>query len=154
MRLQLDDIDRRLLRILQVDGRKTVQELGNLVGLSPSGCHRRVKALEDRGLIEGYEARLDTKRLGYSLEFFIEVGLAGQSVSMLNAFEKAVRDIPEVLECHLMAGQSDYLLRVACLDTEDFERVHRRLTAHLPGVARLHSNMSIRVVKERSKLPF
>ncbi|ODT76522.1 MAG: AsnC family transcriptional regulator [Pelagibacterium sp. SCN 64-44] len=149
----MDAVDRKLLRALQADSRKSVQVLGELVGLSASACHRRLKALEDQGLIEGYRAVLNAGLLGYSMQFFIEVGLTSQSEAALDAFEAAVQDIPEVLECHLMAGHSDYILRVACRDHEDFERVHRRLSARLPGVARIHSNMSIRTVKARTGLP-
>jgi DNA-binding Lrp family transcriptional regulator len=87
------------------------------------------------------------------MQFFIEVGLTSQSEVALDAFEEAVMDVPEVLECHLMAGQSDYILRVLCRDAEEFERLHRRLAARLPGVARVHSNMSIREVKPFKGLP-
>lgn len=153
MTLQIDAVDRKLLRALQTDSRKSVQVLGEAVGLSASACHRRLKALEEGGLIEGYRAVLNAARLGYSMQFFIEVGLTSQSEAALDAFEAAVQDIPEVLECHLMAGQSDYILRVVCQDHEDFERLHRRLSARLPGVARIHSNMSIRTVKVRTGLP-
>jgi len=153
MALQIDSVDRKLLRALQVDSRKSVQVLGEAVGLSASACHRRLKALEEQGLIEGYRAVLNAGKLGYSMQFFIEVGLTSQSEAVLDAFEAAVQDIPEVLECHLMAGQSDYILRVICQDHDDFERLHRRLSARLPGVARIHSNMSIRTVKVRTGLP-
>lgn len=153
MMLQLDVIDRKLLRALQTDSRKSVQELGDIAGLSASACHRRLKALEERGLIDGYRAVLNASKLGFSMMFFIEVSLSSQSEPALDAFESAVRDVPEILECHLMAGQSDYILRVVCRDHEDFERLHRRLIARLPGVARVHSNMSIRTVKIRSGLP-
>ena len=153
MTLHLDGIDRKLLRLVQDDSRRSVQEMGEAAGLSASACHRRVKALEDSGAIAGYRAVLDAGVLGFSMQFFIEVGLVSQQEATLDAFEAAVRDIPEVLECHLMAGQFDYLLRVVCRDPEDFERLHRRLAARLPGVARLHSNMSIREVKARQGLP-
>lgn len=153
MKLQPDAIDRKLLRLLQADSRRSVQQLGDAAGLSASACHRRLKALEERGAIAGYQAVLDADLLGFSMQFFIEVGLASQTEAALDGFEAAVRDIPEVLECHLMAGQSDYLLRVVCRDHDDFERLHRRLAARLPGVAHLHSNMSIRTVKARAGLP-
>ncbi len=149
----MSDIDRKLLRALQVDGHLSVQELGERVGLSASACHRRVKSLEERGVIKGYRAVLNAEALGFSMLFFIEVGLVNQSEPTLVAFESAVRDVPEILECHLMAGQSDYILRVRCRDQEDFERVHRRLIARLPGVARVHSNLSIRQVKARRGVP-
>lgn len=148
-----DPVDRRILRALQRDSRVSMAELGESVGLSASACHRRVRALEERGLIEGYRAVLDAVALGFPMTFFIEVSLSSQSEMALDAFEAAVRDVPEVLECHLMAGQSDYLLRIVARDHEDFERLHRRLLARLPGVARVHSNMSIRTVKARTGLP-
>ncbi len=153
MTLQIDAIDKKLLLVLQDDSRKSVQELGEAVGLSASACHRRLKTLEDKGVIEGYHALLNASRLGFAMQFFIEVGLSSQTETALDAFEAAVQDIPEVLECHLMAGQSDYILRVVCRDHDDFERLHRRLVARLPGVARVHSNMSIRTVKARTGLP-
>lgn len=149
----IDAIDRNLLRLVQRDSTKSVQELGDAVGLSASACHRRLKALESGGLISGYCAVLDREQLGFSLKFFIEVSLVSQGEPTLDAFEAAVRDVPEVLECHLMAGQFDYILQVVCRDHEDFERLHRRLLARLPGVARVHSNMSIRTVKAQSGLP-
>src|SRR5690606_1021727 len=126
MKLQIDAIDRKLLRALQHDSRRSIQELGEAVGLSASACHRRVKALEQSGAIRNYRAVLDANRLGFTMEFFSAVGLQSQSEPSLDAFETAVVEIPEVLECHLMAGQSDYILRVVCRDHEDFERLHRR----------------------------
>jgi Lrp/AsnC family transcriptional regulator, leucine-responsive regulatory protein len=153
MLMQLDQIDRNLLRLLQRNSRQSVQELGEAVGLSASACHRRLKALESAELVHGYRADLNAKKLGFSMMFFIEISLDSQSGPTLEKFEAAIRDAPEVLECHLMAGQADYLLRLVCRDHEDFERVHRKLLARLPGVARVHSNMSIRTVKERSGLP-
>ena len=138
MELKIDAIDRKLLRVVQLDSRKSIQDLGEAVGLSPSACHRRLKGLEERGLIRGYHAVLDAERLGFTMQFFIEVGLSSQSEASLEAFEAAVADIPEVLECHLMAGESDYILRVVCRDHDDFERLHRRLAAPQPGVAPNH----------------
>lgn len=151
--VELDAIDGKLLRALQRDSQQSVQELGDAAGLSASACHRRIKALEEKGVIQGYRADLDAQALGFTMMFFIEISLTSQGQSVLDAFETAVRDVPEVLECHLMAGQADYILRVVCRDHEDFERLHRRLLSRLPGVARVHSNMSIRTVKRRSGLP-
>jgi len=153
MEMQTDAIDRKILRMLQSDSQKSVQDVGGEVGLSASACHRRLKNLEEHGLIEGYHAVLNAGKLGFQMVFFIEVSLTNQSEPTLDAFETAVKGIPEVLECHLMAGQSDYILRVICRDHEDFERLHRRLIARLPGVARVHSNMSIRTVKAQTGLP-
>ncbi len=153
MNYQLSATDRKLLLAVQGDCQQSMQELSEQVGLSPSACHRRLKALEERGFVLAYRAALNADKLGFTMQFFIEVSLSSQSEQSFTAFEKAVKDIPEVLECHLMAGQSDYILRVVCRDLEDFERLHRRLIARLPGVARVHSNMSIRTVKVRTGLP-
>ena len=153
MSSQIGAIDRKLLLAVQADCQQSVQQLSEQVGLSPSACHRRLKALEDRGFVLAYRAALNAEKLGFTMQFFIEVSLSSQSEQSFTEFEKAVRGIPEVLECHLMAGQSDYILRVVCRDQEDFERLHRRLIARLPGVAQVHSNMSIRTVKVRTGLP-
>ena len=153
MKIQIADVDRKILRSIQHNSALSMAELGERVGLSASACHRRLKALEERGLVAGYRATLDRKALGLSMQFFIELSLVSQSDRTLEAFEHAVRDIPEILECHLMAGQSDYILRVVCEDAAAFERLHRELTAKLPGVARVHSNMSIREVKPLAGLP-
>ncbi len=151
--LQIDNIDRKLLRVIQKDSRKSVQELGVEVGLSGSACHRRLKAMEDHGLICKYKAILNAKKLGFQIMLFIQVSLSSQSEEALIAFEKAVLNVPEILECYLMAGNSDFLLRVVCRDQEDFERLHRRLLSRLPGVSQLHTNMSIRTLKADSGLP-
>lgn len=153
MKLPLDDIDRKILRAIQQDSAQSMADLGDQIGLSASACHRRLKALEEKGYIAGYRARLDRGRLGLSMQFFIEISLSNQSDKSFEAFERAVRDIPEILECHLMAGQSDYILRVVCEDATAFERLHRDLVTRLPGVARVHSNMSIREVKPLAGLP-
>ena len=150
--MHIDATDRALLRQLQRDSTRSMLELAEAVGLSASSCHRRIKTLEAEGLISGYRAALNAQKLGFSMLFFIEISLNSQSEKALDAFEAAVRDAPEVQECFLMAGQSDYLLRVACRDQEDFERVHRRLLSRLPGVSRVLSNMSIRTVKSESAL--
>lgn len=153
MKLQLSEIDRKILRAVQDNSALSMAELGDRVGLSASACHRRLKSLEERGLVSGYGAILDRRQLGFAMQFFIEVSLVSQSEPVLEAFENAVRTIPEILECHLMAGQSDYILRVVCRDAEAFAQLHRELVAKLPGIARVHSNMSIREVKPYAGLP-
>jgi DNA-binding Lrp family transcriptional regulator len=145
--MSLDPLDRKILRELQRDCRLSVAELGTRVGLSPSACHRRVKLLEDGGVITGYTARLDPGSLGFTMEFFVEVSLRSQSDKALDAFERAVTASPEILECHLMAGGTDYLLRIVAVDSADFERIHRERLAKLPNVARLESHLAIRTVR-------
>jgi DNA-binding Lrp family transcriptional regulator len=142
-----DPINRRILAALQADSRSTIAELGAQVGLSASACHRRVKMLEEAGVIAGYGARLDPRRLGYGMEFFIQVALKSQADKALDGFEKAVRTAPEILECHLMAGGTDYHLRIVARDAADFERIHREVLARLPNVARLESHLAIRTVR-------
>lgn len=144
----MDKIDLRILTALQADCRQSVAELAETVSLSPSACHRRVKQLEDKGVIQGYTARLDGKKVGYLIEFFIEVSLASQREEILREFERAVRSVPEILECHLMTGQADYLLRVGASDTVDYERIYRNRIAQLPGVSRIQSSLVLRTVKQ------
>lgn len=148
-----DSLDTRILRELQRDCRLTVAELGARVGLSASACHRRVKQLEEKGVITGYAARLDARALGYTMEFFVEVSLKSQSDKALDAFECAVTASPEILECHLMAGGTDYLLRIVATDSADFERIHRERLARLPNVARLESHLAIRTVRAWNGYP-
>jgi Lrp/AsnC family transcriptional regulator, leucine-responsive regulatory protein len=151
--MTVDSIDRRILRALQTDCRQTVAEIGIVAGLSPSACHRRIRNLEQSGVISGYTARLDRRALGYAMEFFVEVELRSQSDKALEAFERAVEAMPEILECHLMAGGTDYLLRVVAVDAGDFERIHRERLARLPHVARLHSHFAIRTVRSWAGYP-
>ena len=153
IRMNLDIVNRRILAELQVDCRLPIAELADRAGLSPSSCHRRVKQLEEAGVISGYVARLEPRALGYTLEFFVEVALRSQSDKALAAFEKAVAASPEILECHLMAGGTDYLLRVVATDAADFERIHRERLAKLPNVARLESHLAIRTVRRWTGYP-
>ncbi|MCB1341462.1 MAG: Lrp/AsnC family transcriptional regulator, partial [Pseudooceanicola sp.] len=120
--MTLDETDRRILRALQRAGRMTNAELSERVNLSPSACHRRVAQLEKAGVIRDYVALLDPKLLGKPTTVFVEITLSGQADEVLDAFEREVAKIPDVLECHLMAGTADYLLKVIAEDTEDFAR--------------------------------
>jgi len=153
METPLDDIDRRILRLIQRDGRLTNAELSETVALSPSACHRRVQRLEAEGVISGYVALLEPRAVGRVTTVFVEIGLSGQSDEVLDAFERAVSQIPDVLECHLMAGSADYLLKVAAADAEDFARIHRQKLARLPGIARMQSSFSLKEVRNTTALP-
>lgn len=144
---EIDSIDRRILMALQRDCRQPVAELAEKAGLSPSACHRRVKLLEQAGVIEGYAARLSREKLALTIEFFVEISLQSQSEDALERFEKAAAVVPEILECHLMGGQFDYLLRVAAVDAQDYERIHRTRIARLPGLARIQTSLALRTVK-------
>ena len=151
--LALDDLDERILVALQKDGRMSNAQLSESVNLSPSACHRRVQRLERAGLIRGYVALLDPRKIGRPTTVFVEITLSGQADEVLDAFELAVARIPDVLECHLMAGSADYLLKVVARDTEDFARIHRRHLASLPGVAQMQSSFALRTVRQTTALP-
>lgn len=143
----MDRTDRALLRALQEDGRATAAELGERVNLSVSSVHRRVKAMEEAGVIAGYAARLDPRALGYTHDFFVEIALQSQSEATLEAFEEAVRNSPDITECHLLTGAFDYLLRLTTRGPEDYERVHRHALSSLPGVMRMQSSLVLRTVR-------
>ncbi|MEM1048270.1 MAG: Lrp/AsnC family transcriptional regulator [Pseudomonadota bacterium] len=144
---KLDSIDKRILTALQKDCRMSIADLAEMAGLSASACHRRVRLLEERHIIDGYTARLDGRRLGYAMEFFVEISLDRQSEDALETFEAAVRRVPEILECHLMTGQFDYLLRIGVVDHADYERIHRDRLSRLPGTVRIQSSLALRAVK-------
>lgn len=150
---RMDDTDRRLLRVLQTSGRITNAELAERVALSASACHRRVQRLEADGIIRDYVALLDPRRVNRRTTVFVEISLSGQSDAVLADFEREVSKIPDVLECHLMAGTADYLLKVVAEDTDDFARIHRRYLACLPGVAKLQSSFALRTVFKTTALP-
>lgn len=151
--MELDATDRRILDTLQRSGRISNAELSERVNLSASACHRRVQRLEEEGFISGYVALLDPRRMGRMTTVFVEITLTGQADELLDAFERAVARVPEVLECHLMAGSADYLLKVVAADTEDFARIHRRSLAALPGVRAMQSSFVLRTVRQTTALP-
>ena len=149
----LDDLDRSLLRVLQRKGRISNAELSEQVNLSPSACHRRVQRLEAAGYIRNYVALVDARKLNVSTTVFVEIRLNGQSDDVLQEFEAAVARVPDILECHLMAGTADYLLKVVARDTDDFAQIHRRSLARLPGVAQMQSSFALRTVFKTTALP-
>ena len=150
---QLDKSDKIILNLLQRNGTTPLAELAEKAGLSASSCHRRVKLLEEQGIIKGYSANLDRKQLGLANEFFVEVSLTAQTEQAFEKFENAVQRVSEILECHLMSGQFDYLLRVVAKDAEDYERIHRTKLARLPGLQRLQSSLALRTVKDWGGYP-
>jgi Lrp/AsnC family transcriptional regulator, leucine-responsive regulatory protein len=142
----LDATDRRILTVLQRDGRISNADLSEQVNLSPSACHRRVQRLEEDGYIASYVALIDARRIGKPTTVFVEITLQGQADDLLDAFEGAITRVPDVLECHLMAGTADYLLKIIVEDTEDFARIHRQYLSRLPGVAKMQSSFALRKV--------
>jgi Lrp/AsnC family leucine-responsive transcriptional regulator len=149
----MDKIDRQILRALQHDGHLSNVELAQKVHLSESATLRRVRTLEEGGYITRYVALLSAPKAGFPTNVFVSITLHRQDQDDLQAFEEAVRSVPEVMECYLMTGVSDYLLRVVCRDAADFERLHSQHLTRLPGVARVQSSFSLRVVRRTTELP-
>ncbi len=148
-----DRFDHAILNILQAEGRISNVVLAERVNLSESACLRRVRALEESGLIKGYAALVDQAALGLAGNVFVNITLEHQDLADLNAFEQAIQKIPEVMECYLMTGEHDYLLRVVVSDINDFERVHRNDLTQLPGVSRVSSSFALRTVRKTNELP-
>ena len=152
MTLMLDATDRRILAVLQKEGRITNADLSERVNLSPSACHRRVQQLEEAGYIDKYVALLNTRKMGKPTTVFVEITLQSQAEDLLDAFEREVARVPDILECHLMAGTADYLLKVMAEDTEDFARIHRQHLSRLPGVRQMQSSFALRTVVQTTAL--
>ncbi len=149
---EFDATDRRILTVLQKEGRITNADLAERVNLSPSACHRRVERLQDDGIIAGYVALLDARKMGRPTTVFVEITLQGQADDLLDAFEREVARVPDILECHLMAGTADYLLKIMAEDTEDFARIHRQFLSRLPGVRQMQSSFALRTVVKTTAL--
>ena len=147
---ELDEFDHKILLELERNGVLTAAALSDRVGLSPSACHRRVKAMEAAGVIEGYAAILSEKALGRSATVFVAVTLEDQRRETMAKFERAVAQCRDVQDCHLMTGESDYLLRIVIADDDRYERIHQDTLSRLPGVRRLVSNFTIRTVFRRA----
>ena len=150
--MQLDSIDKAILNQLQADGRISNQELAARVHLSPSACLRRVKALEDGGVIAGYVALLEPRAVGQPGTSFTIINLEGTQPAKLEAFEQAVRDAPEILDCFYVAGTNDYLVRFTYRDADDLARFHAEVLPRLPGVLRSNSMLVLRTVKKTTAI--
>jgi Lrp/AsnC family transcriptional regulator, leucine-responsive regulatory protein len=153
MTASLDALDRRLLTVLQAEGRISNADLADRIGLSASACHRRLKRLEEDGVITGYAALVDPVAVGRGSVVFVQITLDRQQDHDLRAFEEAVGRCPEVMECYLMAGESDYLVRVLVADGRDYERLHTQVLTRLPGVARVRSSFTLRTVAKSTTVP-
>src|SRR3954464_14672498 len=149
----LDEIDRRILRLLQQNARLSNAELAQKVGLSVSPVWRRVRALEESGVITGYQALVDPAAVGLAVTVFIHVSLEKQVEPALEAFEAAVRRRPEVMECYLMTGDADYLLRIFVRDLGEYERFLMDHLTRIRGIASIKSSFALRPVKHGSELP-
>ena len=149
----LDQVDHLLLAILQGEGRISNAELARRVNLSPPATHARLRRLEEEGYIQGYAALLDRERLGYDMLCFVHISLQLHQPEQVEAVRTAIRDLPEVLECHHVTGEYDYLLKVVIRNRKDLERfVIERLTP-IPGIARIHTSLVLTEVKSTTELP-
>lgn len=148
--MDLDALDKAILSELVFDGRLTQVQLAERVPLSPTAIARRIRALEERGVIEGYAARVSRRALGLTMTVIVQISLKSQSEELLAAFEKAATAAPSIISCHLMSGEDDYLLTVLARDLADFEKIHKEQLSRLPGVARLRSSFALREVASRS----
>ena len=149
----MDTIDRRILSELQDNADLPMQELGDRVGLSHTPCWRRVKRLEERGIVKRRVALLDAEQLDLSVNVFVNVSLRRHQENALNRFEAAVLDVPEVVECYSVSGETDFLLRVVVADVTAYERLVKATLVHLPEVGNLTSTFALRQVKYTTALP-
>ncbi len=145
----LDALDRAILGALLDDARLSQVELSERIPLSATAIARRIRALEEKGVIEGYQARISREALGLSITVIVHIGLKSQNEDLLKAFEEAVIRAPSVVSCHLMSGEDDYLVTVMARDLADFERIHKEQLSRLPGVARIKSSFALRNVANR-----
>lgn len=152
--MQLDRYDRRILEVLQREGRISNQDLATRVGLSPSPCLRRVRTLEESGLITGYHAELNAKKLGLSLIALLSISMDRHTPERFAAFEAAIGQIPEVIECLLITGQkSDYQLKLVVRDMDDYQRLLLEKITRIEGVAGVHTSFVLRQIVKRGALP-
>jgi len=150
--LPLDRIDIALLEALQGDGRLSNAALSEKVGLSQSACSRRLDNLERSGTIRGYHAQLSNAALGHQMTAIVHISLSGQFEKTLSDFEAAVVKCPNILSCHLMSGEYDYILRIAAKDLVDYERIHKQWLSAMPHVTRINSSFALREVIDRTAL--
>lgn len=153
MKRSLDEFDRKILRALQGDPDLTMTDLAQQVGLSHTPCWRRVKRLEAEGVILGRALLLDPEKVGYPISVYAEIRIGSHDAATLEAFERKVRDVPQIVECFSMSGQSDYLMRVVAASVGDYERFLKSTILQLPGVASVNSSFALKMIKLASGLP-
>ncbi|ABS16650.1 MULTISPECIES: Lrp/AsnC family transcriptional regulator [Brucella/Ochrobactrum group] len=151
--MKLDDIDKRILRVLQRDGRIANNDLAREVGLSPSPCLRRVKLLEEAGVIDRYVAVLNPAKVGKGLTFFTRIRLDQQDEETLQTFAKEILKLPQVLECYFMLGDYDAMIRVVAADIEDYRRFQSEYLSRIKGVQNLKTDVPSQTVKQTSEMP-
>ncbi|WP_273727773.1 Lrp/AsnC family transcriptional regulator [Brucella gallinifaecis] len=151
--MKLDDIDRRILRVLQRNGRIANNDLAREVGLSPSPCLRRVRLLEEAGVIDRYVAVLNPAKIGKGLTFFVRIRLDQQDEETLQTFAKAILNLPQVVECYFMLGDFDAMIRVVAADIEDYRRFQSEHLSRIKGVQSLKTDVPSQTVKQVSEIP-
>ncbi len=149
----LDQTDRAMLDLLQKEGRASNVTLAGRLHLSESPCWRRQKRLEENGFIKGYHAHLDRRRLGFGVIAFVQISFSIHSDDSLTDFEQAVQDIPEILFCHNISGESDYLLQIVASSLESYEKLSRNVIRRLPGVTSIKTSFSLKEIKHSTQLP-
>jgi len=151
--MKIDHIDRQIIRELQAEGRMTNNELSKRVNLSPSPCLRRVKKLENAGYISGYTANVDQDKYGLPISIFVSIRLDKQNEEMLRIFEDEICQIEEVIECYLMTGGNDYLLRVVTDSLASYEMTLKKKITRIPGIASIQSSFALGIVKQSKIFP-
>ena len=151
--INLDDVDRDIVRQLQVDGRMSNLDLSRAIGLSPAATHARVRRLEERGVITGYAARVDAERAGFDLLCLVSIGIVLHQQDAVTRVRTALSELPEVLECHHLTGQFDYQLKVVLRDRRALERFVVEKLTPLPGIARIQTSVVLSTVKDTVALP-
>ena len=152
--LKLDKIDHAIIDSLQSNGRISNSDLADKVGLSQSACLRRVKSLEKEDVIEGYVAIMNQTAAGLPDNVFVQITVERQTKELLTEFERIVKECPQIMECYLMTGDADYMLRVVVSDASDYEKLHMEVLTTLPGVSQIKSNFSLRTVTKKNDIPF
>lgn len=151
--IQIDETDHALLSMLQKDGRTTNVKIAGSLNLSETPCWRRLKRLEDTGFIEGYHAVLNRKLLGFGIYAFVQIFSESHTDDSLEQFEKEVQEIPEILSCHNITGDADYILQIVSENLEEYEKLLRKVIRRLPGVTSVKTSISMREVKDTTNLP-
>ena len=151
--MHLDELDQRILDELQSDARVANAELARRLNLSPPAVHARVKRLEEQGIIRGYAALLDRERLGFDMLCFIQISLQLHQVEQVSHFRATIQQIPEVLECHHVTGEYDYLLKIVVRNRQELERLIMEKLTPIPGVARIHTSLVFSEIKASTALP-
>ncbi len=151
--MHLDELDQRILDELQRDARVANAELARRLNLSPPAVHARVKRLEERGILRGYVALLDREQLGFDMLCFIQISLQLHQVEQVSHFRATIQQIPEVLECHHVTGEYDYLLKIVVRNRQELERLIMKKLTPIPGVARIHTSLVFSEIKASTELP-